>query len=118
MLIRAMQTLCEYRKGEPHSLLLPPQLAQLPGLVFHLRRSAALATDGHSPDRTAYFRLLLGSLGVFSMLVMVQPMLVSYSLGTPPTSTALEPHALQPDRVLVLDTFTQLLVCKGASVTV
>ena len=45
MLIKVMRALCEYAKGNPASVLLPPQAAQLPGLVFHLRRSPAVSKE-------------------------------------------------------------------------
>ena len=41
-LIGAMRKLCDFQKGEPASVMLPPHAAQLPGLIFHLRRSPAV----------------------------------------------------------------------------
>ena len=65
-LIRSMRGLCTFQKGDPASVVLPPHAAQLPGLVFHLRRSPAVRTSGFSPDETAYFRQLVSSLSVLS----------------------------------------------------
>ena len=76
-----MRKMCRYEKGRAASLMLPPPVAQLPGIAFHLRRSAAIRTAGASPDRTAYFRHLACSLDVFSTLVLVQPTLVGRQLG-------------------------------------
>lgn len=115
-LIKVMKALCHYRKGEPGSVHLPPLAAQLPGLVFHLRRSPVVRTTGTSPDEAAYFRLLVGSLPVFSTLVTVQPTLVGYERGRPPTPLPLDPAAASPDRSLLLDTFLQVLLCHGANI--
>jgi len=117
MLIKVMRALCEYAKGNPASVLLPPQAAQLPGLVFHLRRSPAVRTSGLSPDETAYFRHLIATLSVFSSLVLVQPTLMGYAGGGGvATPLPLEASSMHPERTLLLDTFLKLIVCHGATV--
>ena len=115
-LIKTMKALCDYRKGDPGTVMLPPPCAQLPGLVFHLRRSPVVRTTGTSPDESAYFRLLVGSLPVFSTLVIVQPTLVGYELGRPAQALPLDPAAMHPERSLLLDTFLNVLLCHGASI--
>jgi len=116
LLIQLVRKLSDYRKGDPASLSLPREIAQLPGLVFHLRRSNALRTSSASPDRTAFFRSLASTLSVFAMLVMVQPTLVGYQLNGPPHPLPLDNSAMAPERLLLLDSFTQVLVCKGAGI--
>lgn len=115
-LIKTMRALCEYQKGEPSSVSLPPQAGQLPGLVFHLRRSPAVRTTAVSPDETAYFRQLVASLSVFATLVLVQPTLVAYERGRAPAALPLDPAAMVPDRSLILDTFLQVLLCHGSHI--
>jgi len=115
-LIKTMRALCDYQKGEPSSVNLPPQAGQLPGLVFHLRRSPAVRTTAVSPDETAYFRQLVASLSVFATLVLVQPTLVAYERGRPPAAMPLDPGAMVPDRSLILDTFLQVLLCHGSHI--
>ncbi len=110
-LIKIMRALCDFRPGDPATVMLPPQAAQLPGLIFNLRRCPAVRTTGLSPDETAYFRLLASSLSVFATLVLVQPTLVAYALGSPPQPIPLEPAAMAPDRTLLLDTFLQVYPC-------
>ena len=78
------------------------------GLIFHLRRSPAVRTTGFSPDETAYFRLLVTSLSVYSTLVLVQPALLAYDVGRAPTPMPLEPTVIGPQRSLLLDTFLQV----------
>eukprot|EP00965_Chrysotila_dentata_P230862 6198030-Pleurochrysis_carterae.AAC.2 len=73
-----------------------------------LSRAAAFPSRaGNSPDRTAYFRVLASTLSVFSMLVMIQPTLVAYTLGRKPTPLPLDGAAMAQDRILMLDSFTQ-----------
>jgi protein transport protein SEC23 len=112
-LIDAMRAVCEYRKGDPASVTLPPQAAQLPGLVFNLRRSPAVRTTNVSPDETAYFRLLASTLSVFATLVLVQPTLTAHAPDAAPAPLPLEPHSMTPERALLLDTFLQVGLCVG-----
>ena len=116
-LITTMRSLCHYTKGDPASVVLPPQASQLPGLVFHLRRSPAVRTSGLSPDETAYFRQLVCSLSVVATLVLVQPTLTGYTLGRGfGQPLQLGPLAMAPDRSLLLDTYLKLILCHGAHV--
>ena len=91
LLIKMMKSLAQYRKGDPASVVPPPPLAQLPQLIFHLRRSGVLRVAGFSPDRTAAFRLLASSLSVFSTLVLIQPTLTGLEPGRPPAPLPLTP---------------------------
>lgn len=116
LLIKMMRTLCSFSKGNPGSVMLPREAGILPGLVFHMRRSAVLRTSGASPDRSCFFRLLASTLDTFSSLVMVQPTLIGYQPGDGSgRPLPLEPASVTPDRVLLLDSFTQLVVCKGGA---
>jgi hypothetical protein len=112
LLIRLMQSLCQYRKGDPRTIMLPPRLSQLPGILFHLRRSGAIRTSGTSPDLTAAFRLLASSLSVYNTLVLVQPTLLGYDVGrTGATPLPLDGSSITPDRSLLLDSFRQVILC-------
>ena len=44
----------------------------------------------------------------------LQPTLVSYSLGRPAAPVALESSSLAPDRMLLLDTYQQIILLSGA----
>ena len=112
LLIRLMQSLCEFRKGDPRTVMLPPRLSQLPGILFHLRRSGAIRTSGTSPDLTAAFRLLASSLSTYNTLVLVQPTLLGYDVGRAgPTPLPLDGRSITPDRSLLLDSFRQIILC-------
>jgi len=116
LLIKTMKTLCAYSKGDPGSVALPPAAGIVPGFVFHLRRSPVLRTSGASPDRTTFFRLLASTLDTFSSLLLVQPTLRGFRVGSGGSAPLpLEPTSVTPDRLLLLDSFTQLVVCKGGA---
>ena len=114
LLIRLMQSLCEFRKGDPRTVILPPRLSQLPGILFHLRRSGAIRTSGTSPDLTAAFRLLASTLSVYNTLVLVQPTLLGYDAGRMHAGGVplpLDGRSITPDRSLLLDSFRQVILC-------
>ena len=47
--------------------------------MFHLRRSQFLQVFNNSPDETSYYRLMLMREDLTQSLIMVQPVLFSYS---------------------------------------
>lgn len=46
-------------------------------------------------------------------LIMIQPILYSYSFGGPPEPVLLDTSSIQPDRILLMDTFFQILIYHG-----
>lgn len=46
-------------------------------------------------------------------LIMVQPILYSYSFDGPPEPVLLDTSSIQPDRILLMDTFFQILIFHG-----
>ena len=46
-------------------------------------------------------------------LVMIQPILYSYSFNGPPEPVLLDTSSIQPDRILLMDTFFQILIFHG-----
>lgn len=56
MLIRLVSKFAEYRKDDPASFTLAPNLALYPQFMFHLRRSHFLQVWNSSPDETAFYR--------------------------------------------------------------
>lgn len=46
-------------------------------------------------------------------LIMVQPILYSYGFGGPPEPVLLDTSSIQPDRILLMDTFFQILIFHG-----
>jgi len=116
-LIRLCARFGEYRRDDPSSFALAPGLAFFPQFLFNLRRSAFVQVFGASPDETAHARLWLGRAAVPDGMVMVQPTLLSYGLGSAsPDPVLLDVAAVAPDRVLLLDSFFYVVVFHGATV--
>jgi hypothetical protein len=82
--------------------------------MFHLRRSQFLQVFNNSPDETAFYRHVLNHEDVGNSLVMIQPTLDSYNFdqdGAVPV--LLDSTSIQPQTVLLLDTFFHILIFHG-----
>ena len=77
--------------------------------MFHLRRSQFLQYFNNSPDETAFYRHWLNNEDVTNSLIMIQPILYSYSFHGPPEPVLLDSSSIQADTILLLDTY--FLVC-------
>ena len=77
--------------------------------MFHLRRSQFLQYFNNSPDETAFYRHWLNNEDVTNSLIMIQPILYSYSFHGPPEPVLLDSSSIQPDTILLFDTY--FLVC-------
>ena len=47
---------------------------------------------------------------------MIQPILYSYSFNGPPEPVLLDTSSIQPDRILLMDTFFQILIFHGETI--
>ncbi len=56
---RTTHRFAEYRKDDPSSFMLQPNLQYFPQFLFNLRRSQFVQVFGFGPDETAFFRLTL-----------------------------------------------------------
>jgi protein transport protein SEC23 len=63
---------------------LPENFSLYPQFMFHLRRSQFLQVFNNSPDETAYYRHYLMIEELTQSLIMIQPILYSYSFNGPP----------------------------------
>ena len=70
----------------------------------------------NSPDETAHCRMLLHRENVVNSLIMIQPMLLSYSFNGPPEPVLLDVQSIAADRILLLDSFFTVVVFHGTSV--
>ena len=84
--------------------------------MFHLRRSQFLQVFNSSPDETAYFRYHLLRQTVTHGLLMIQPTLICYSLSGLPTPVLLDNTSMQPDRILMLDSFFWVTIWVGETI--
>lgn len=114
MLIRLCQRFAEYRKDDPTSFRLERNFTLYPQFMFHLRRSQFLQVFNNSPDETAFYRHVLNHEDVSNSLVMIQPTLDSYTFdqdGAVPV--LLDSTSIQPQTILLLDTFFHILIFHG-----
>ena len=115
-LIRVGTKFGEYAKDAPETFRMPGPFAIYPQFMFNLRRSQFLQTANTTPDETAFYRLMMGRETVLNSLVMIQPTLMSYTFNGPPTPVLLDVASIQPDCILLLDTFFMIVVHAGSTI--
>jgi len=116
MLIRLVNKFADYRKDDPSSFVLSPNFSIYPQFMFHLRRSPFLQVFNNSPDETAFFRYLLLRENVGNSLIMIQPTLEAYGFEGPPYPVLLASTSVQPDKILLLDTFFRIVIHYGENI--
>ncbi|KAI9894072.1 MAG: GTPase-activating protein S23 [Vezdaea aestivalis] len=117
MLIRLCARFAEYRKDDPSSFRLEKNFTLYPQFMFHLRRSQFLQVFNNSPDETAFYRHVLFHEDVGNSLIMIQPTLDRYTFnqdGSQPV--LLDSSSIQPDHILLLDTFFHILIFHGETI--
>lgn len=96
--------------------MLAENFSLYPQFMFHLRRSQFLQVFNNSPDETAYYRHYLLIEELTQSLIMIQPILYSYSFNGPPEPVLLDSSSILDDRILLMDTFFHILIYKGKSI--
>uniref|UniRef100_A0AAR2LYC7 Protein transport protein SEC23 n=1 Tax=Pygocentrus nattereri TaxID=42514 RepID=A0AAR2LYC7_PYGNA len=84
--------------------------------MFHLRRSPFLQVFNNSPDESSYYRHHFLCQDLTQSLIMIQPILYSYSFFGPPEPVLLDSSSILPDRILLMDTFFQLVIYHGETI--
>lgn len=84
--------------------------------MYHLRRSQFLQVFNNSPDETTFYRHMLMREDLTQSLIMIQPILYSYSFNGPPEPVLLDTASIQADRILLMDTFFQILIYHGETI--
>uniref|UniRef100_A0A674EL67 Protein transport protein SEC23 n=1 Tax=Salmo trutta TaxID=8032 RepID=A0A674EL67_SALTR len=84
--------------------------------MFHLRRSPFLQVFNNSPDECSYYRHHFVRQDLTQSLIMIQPILYSYSFHGPPEPVLLDSGSILPDRILLMDTFFQLVIYHGETI--
>ncbi|KAK9814088.1 hypothetical protein WJX72_000474 [[Myrmecia] bisecta] len=115
-LIRLASRFGDFRKEDPASFQLSPNMSYFPQFMFNLRRSQFVQVFGSSPDETAYCRLVLNRETVADAMVMIQPQLTSYGMGSTVEPVLLDVLSILPDRVLVLDSYFYVVVFHGTTI--
>uniref|UniRef100_A0AAY4A3N8 Protein transport protein SEC23 n=1 Tax=Denticeps clupeoides TaxID=299321 RepID=A0AAY4A3N8_9TELE len=85
--------------------------------MFHLRRSPFLQVFNNSPDESSYYRHQFMRQDLTQSLIMIQPILYAYSFNGPPEPVLLDSSSILPDRILLMDTFFQILIYHGETVS-
>jgi len=116
MLIRLCQKFGEYSKDDPQSFRITENFSLYPQFMFHLRRSQFIQVFNNSPDETTFYRHMLNREDLTQGLIMVQPILYSYSFHGPPEPVLLDTSSIQPDRILLMDTFFQIVIYHGETI--
>ncbi|KAK9805138.1 hypothetical protein WJX72_001479 [[Myrmecia] bisecta] len=116
MIIRLAAKFGQYQKDNADTFTLPDGFTLFPQFLFHLRRSQFLQVFNNTPDETAFYRLMLDRENVTSSLVMIQPPLLSYSFQGPPHPVLLDVQSIQPDAILLLDTYFMVILHYGTTV--
>ncbi|ORC85558.1 putative protein transport protein Sec23A [Trypanosoma theileri] len=114
--VRLVSRFGDYLKDQPSTLKLPPQFVFFPAFMYHLRRSGYLQVFNCSPDETAILRMMLLKSSVPNSIVQIQPTLYSYRMDAPPQPVLLDSAAIQPDNILLLDTFFEVLIHLGSTI--
>ena len=115
-LIRLCQRFADYRKDSPESFQLAPSFTMFPQFIFHLRRSQFIQVFNNSPDETSLYRHSLFHEDCVNSLIMIQPTLLSYSFYEPTHAVLLDISSIQPDRILLMDTFFHIVIFHGQQI--
>uniref|UniRef100_A0A8C6PFD9 Protein transport protein SEC23 n=1 Tax=Nothobranchius furzeri TaxID=105023 RepID=A0A8C6PFD9_NOTFU len=115
-LIRLCQKFGQFNKDDPTSFRLSESLSLYPQFMFHLRRSPFLQVFNNSPDESSYYRHHFVRQDLTQSLIMIQPILYSYSFHGPPEPVLLDSSSILPDRILLMDTFFQLVIFHGETI--
>uniref|UniRef100_F6Q638 Protein transport protein SEC23 n=1 Tax=Equus caballus TaxID=9796 RepID=F6Q638_HORSE len=84
--------------------------------MFHLRRSPFLQVFNNSPDESSYYRHHFARQDLTQSLIMIQPILYSYSFHGPPEPVLLDSSSILADRILLMDTFFQIVIYLGETI--
>jgi protein transport protein SEC23 len=85
--------------------------------MFHLRRSQFLQVFNNSPDETAFYRHVLNHEDVSNSLIMIQPTLDAYKIDEEEAEAVLlDSTSIQPETILLLDTFFHILIFHGETI--
>lgn len=117
-LIRLVKKFCDYQKNLPNTFRLCKELSLYPQFMFHLRRSQFLQSFNISPDEKTHYHILLNRENVTNSLLMIQPALLQYSFDCPQAlPVVLDLSSLKKEVILLLDTFFNVLIWHGETIT-
>ncbi|EPR78651.1 SEC23 protein [Spraguea lophii 42_110] len=92
---------------------LPDTMSLFAKFMYFLRRSTLVQTQANSPDETIYFRNLLIRERVTEAMTMIVPTLLSFHYQGDIQPVEMDSKSLEPDVILLLDSFHNVLIWKG-----
>ena len=121
-----------YQMGKMDSFRLSTTYSLFPQFMFHLRRSPFINVFNSSPDETSFVRHVFMHEDLANSLLMIQPTLLSYDINSwgsstideetneevinEPESVLLDSMSLGKSKILLLDTFFQILIHHGSQI--
>lgn len=109
-LVRVCQKFGDYHPNSPESFRLKESFCMFPTFLFNLRRSQFIQVFNNSPDETTFYRHTLSREDCSNSLLMIQPSLVAYSMSEPTKPVSLDTSSIQPERILLMDTFFHIVI--------
>ncbi|CAL6032558.1 Sec23 [Hexamita inflata] len=117
VIIKTAKSFCTFVPNDPNSVKFQSNFEFFPQFLYHFRRSDLIQLFGQSPDETTMKHFQLCRQTVPNMLSMMQPALLSFTVqNTEGEPVFLDSQECTPDRILLMDSFFNLLVWSGSTV--
>ncbi|CCH42499.1 hypothetical protein BN7_2044 [Wickerhamomyces ciferrii] len=116
-LVSLLKAIGEYRVNQPETVRLSNNISLFPQFIYHLRRSQFLQVFNNSPDETSFYKHVFLDGDTTNSLIMIQPTLTSFSQDSEEGEPVLlDSLSLNPEKILLLDTFFHILIYHGSTV--
>lgn len=118
----------QYKKGDAASFTIFDNYFDLASKLYHLRRSPFIRVFNSSPDETSFYHHVLMHEDVVNSATMIRPVLLSYDMSTfgapdingnpftDPVAVELDSLLLGKEKILLLDSFFQILIYHGQTI--
>ncbi|KAI0465185.1 hypothetical protein LJB42_000409 [Komagataella kurtzmanii] len=116
ILVELCKKFGSYQKNDPQSFRLGAKFSLFPQFLYHLRRSQFMQVFNNSPDETTFYRHSILTEDTFNSLIMIQPTLTAYEINQEPQPIFLDSMSITADRILLLDTFFQIVIYHGETI--
>ena len=117
MIIFEAKLFCQPQGNDPNAVKFMQNFEFYPQYLYHFRRSDLVQLFGQSPDETIVKHFQLNKQSIANILSMIQPALIAYDVnnlqGDP---VFLDSKECLPNRILLLDSFFNVLVWVGSNV--
>ncbi len=114
ILLKFVSKFAHFNRYEKTNFRLPPGIKHFPQFMYHLRRSQFINPFGMPPDQSLYNRTCIQRESLSNAIVMVQPVLLKYTVDDlDPIAVELDVLELKDDVILLLDTYFNVLVWNG-----